>query len=78
MRSATLLAIFFVSVLSAIAQSNAKGFIGVGLADAPGSGGAMVGVVSPEVRQTRREYNLATWSLQSMEPPWIAPRQWGA
>jgi len=47
MRSAALLAIFFVSIVSAIAQTNAKGFIGVGLADAPASGGAMVGVVKP-------------------------------
>jgi len=44
MRSATLFLIIFGFVLSGFAQSNANGFIGLGLADAPGSG-AVVGIV---------------------------------
>lgn len=45
MRTATLFVIFFASIVSAIPQSNANGFIGLGLADASASGGAMVGMV---------------------------------
>jgi hypothetical protein len=47
MRSAALFVFFFGLVASVSAQSSGKGFIGVGLADAPGSGGAVVGVVKP-------------------------------
>ena len=47
MKSATLLVILLGLTVSANAQSSPKGFIGVGLADAPGSGGAVVGVVKP-------------------------------
>jgi PDZ domain len=39
--------IFFGSFTAAIAQSNAKGFIGLALADVPGSAGALVEMVKP-------------------------------
>src|ERR1700687_2931535 len=47
MRSATLLVIFAGLAVSTIAQSGSKGYIGLAVADAPGSGGAVVGMVMP-------------------------------
>jgi hypothetical protein len=47
MKFAALFLIFLGLAISTSAQSNAKGFIGLGLADAPGSRGAEVGVVKP-------------------------------
>lgn len=46
-RSTILFAIFYGSFTSAIAQSNAKGFLGLALADVPGAAGAMVEGVKP-------------------------------
>lgn len=47
MKAAIFLVIFFGLRISAIAQSSAKGYIGLALADAPGARGAVVGMVKP-------------------------------
>src|ERR1700730_6213689 len=47
MRRATLLVVYVGLAVSTIAQSSAKGHVGLAVEDAPGSGGAVVGMVMP-------------------------------